>query len=96
MATVAEVSCASCVSLLDRPAGFWDSPQWRQQAIRELYVWALNRWAPLNGYTLQFGNPGQLSLAGLTVHAVRVVHLSVDVLDIRDAIATLMVSETMS
>ena len=55
-------------------------------------MWALNRWSPLNGYTLQFGNPGQLSLAGLTVHPARMVHLSVDLLDIRDAIATLMVS----
>ena len=92
MASISEVSCASCVSLLDRPVGFWDAPQWRQQVIRELYVWSLNRWSQLNGYTLQLASPGQMSLAGLTVHETRSVHVSADILDIRDAIATLMVS----
>ena len=92
MASISEISCASCVSLLDRPVGFWDAPQWRQQVLRELYVWSLNRWSPLNGYTLQLANPGQMSLAGMTVHETRSVHVSADILDIRDAIATLMVS----
>ena len=95
MASISEISCASCVSLLDRPVGFWDAPQWRQQVLRELYVWALNRWAPLNGYTLHLANPGQMSLAGMTVHETRSVHVSADILDIRDAIATLMVSALM-
>ena len=55
-------------------------------------MWSLNKWNPLNGYTLQFADPGQMSLAGLTVHPARSVHVSADILDIRDAIATLMVS----
>ena len=86
-------ACASCRTLRDRPTGWFDIRPCRESLLQDCLVWAQGLWPDLDPYHFHLTPPGFLEFDGITLFTEQTIYVSSDILDIRDAIATMMVGE---